>query len=228
MKSDVQIKRIASGVLTVVCAAVFIQLNTFAQPAARKPPPADDAPFISEDGRFSIVMPKAFVPFKQNSFRSVSSWGDPMTVVQHFSYPDNTPASRLSDPPYYAMTTYFDYSASVAGIGFDSELLEIVHKATLRKFPEFIISQTERAYWKPESGVRTPAPRLDEAVIRKGSDRAVITSFARTETGDQLVRADSYLAGRRIYWVIAVYSPTSGFDKISANSFCDSFRINPA
>jgi hypothetical protein len=209
----------------------IITLFSFSHPAISQTvnttPAAASSAFVSKEGRFRIVMPKAFVPFKQSTFSSVSSWGDPMTVVQFFSYPADTAASRVSDPPFYAMAMYFDYSTSMTSMGFNSELLELVHKATLRRFPEFLITKTERAYWKPSTGARTMTERIDESVFANGPDKPVITSYAHTADGMQLVRADSYLAGRRVYWTITVYSPAGGFDKTAADAFSNSFRLLP-
>lgn len=182
-------------------------------------------PFVSKEGRFSIVPPQGFIDFKRNEFNSVSSWGDPMTVVQFFSYSVSTPAQFVDNPQNYVIVMYFDYSASITSVGFNSELLEIVHKSTFRKFPEFNLTKTEREYWNTETGKRSPTERLDDTVYNQKTIFPLIRTFAQTASGEQQVRMESYLINQRIYWVIASYDGKDGFGKDAAKNFGESFRL---
>ena len=203
------------------------------KPGAVKVVPADTADsedkklkkFVSKEGRFSIIPPEGFTEFKRNEFNSVSSWGDPLSVVQFFSYSVSTPAEFINNPQNYIVVMYIDYSATITKAGFDSELLEVTHKSTLRQFPEFKLIKTEREYWNTETGIRSRAERLDDTVFKGKPIFPLIRTFAQTPSGVQQVRMESYLINNRVYWLIASYDDQNGFGKSAAENFCQSFRL---
>lgn len=190
-------------------------------------PPVSPRKFVSEEGRLSIKLPPGFVGFKRHEFGEPSSAPDePTRLVQYFSYPNSTPANLIDTPPNYVLVMYLDYPDSVTKAGYNSELLEISHKSTFRKFPEFNITGTERNYWNAETGIRIPTARLDDSEYTKKFLYPSITTYGETADHTGHVRFDSYLVNGRIYELMGLYTDRKDFGQDSLKAFFDSFRVS--